>query len=114
VAVQEHLQIESRREGDMVVVGLSGELDLASAPQFESEIESPEVVSSAKLVLDLDNLQFIDSTGLRIIFAAHARSQERGQQFAVTQGSEQVQRLLAITRVSEHLRVVDSPQELLA
>jgi anti-sigma B factor antagonist len=114
VAGQEYLQIESRREGDMIVVGLHGELDLASAPQFESEIDSPEVTSCAKLVLDLDDLQFIDSTGLRNIFSAHARSQERGQQFAVTRGSEQVQRLLAITRVGEHLRVVDSPQEMLA
>jgi anti-anti-sigma factor len=98
----------------MVVVGLRGELDLASAPQFESEIDSPDVISCATLVVDLDDLQFIDSTGLRLIFSAHARAQERGQQFAVTRGSEQVQRLLAITRVGEHLRVVGSPQELLA
>ena len=98
----------------MVVVGLQGELDLASAPQFESEIDSPEVASCATVVVDLDDLQFIDSTGLRLIFSAHARSQERGQQFAVTRGSEQVQRLLAITRVGEHVRIVDSPQEMLA
>jgi len=98
----------------MVVVSLHGELDLASAPQFESELDSPEVASCAKLVLDLDDLQFIDSTGLRTIFSADARLQDRGQQFAVTRGSEQVQRLLAITRVGEHLRVVDSPQEMLA
>jgi anti-sigma B factor antagonist len=114
VAVQQHLQIDSRREGDMVVVVLQGELDLASAPQFESEIDGPEVGSGTTVVVDLDELRFIDSTGLRLIFAASARAQERGQQFAVTRGSEQVQRLLSITRVDEHLRVVDSPQEMLA
>jgi len=98
----------------MVVLGLQGELDLASAPQFESEIENPEVAACATLVVDLDELQFIDSTGLRLIFSASARAQERGQQFAVTRGSEQVQRLLSITRVDEHLRIVDSPREMLA
>ena len=98
----------------MVVLGLQGELDLASAPQFESEIDSPEVASCATVVVDLDDLQFIDSTGLRLIFSASARAKERRQQFAVTRGSEQVQRLLAITRVDEHLRIVDSPQEMLA
>jgi len=113
VALQQHLQIESRREGDVVVVTLRGELDLASSPLFESEIERPEVALCPKLVLDLENLQFIDSTGLRIIFSAHARAEERDQQFAVTRGSEQVQRLLDITRVGQHLRVVSSPQELL-
>ena len=37
---------------------------------------------------------------------------ERGQEFAVTRGSEQVQRLLAITRIGEHLRIIDAPEEL--
>ena len=113
MALQQHLQIESRREGDVVVVTLRGELDLASSPLFESEIDRPEVTACPKLVLDLENLQFIDSTGLRIIFSTHARAQERDQQFAVTRGSEQVQRLLDITQVGQHLRVVSSPQELL-
>jgi len=72
------------------------------------------VRSCAKLLLDLRELQFIDSTGLRTIFSASASARGRGQDFAVTQGSAQVQRLLAITGVGEHLRVVGSPQEMLA
>ena len=92
---------------------LSGELDLASAPLLESEIESVELGDTALVVLDLEDLEFIDSTGLRIILAAHARSQERGQEFAVTRGSQQVQRLLSITRVADHLRIIASPDELL-
>ncbi len=92
---------------------LHGELDLASAPLLQSEIESSEIDHTALVVLDLEDLEFIDSTGLRIILAAHERSQERGQEFAVTPGSQQVQRLLTITRVSEHLRIIASPDELL-
>lgn len=95
----------------MVVVRLDGELDLASVPQLESELERPEVAAAARLVLDLRDLRFIDSTGLRTIFTAHARAQEREQEFAVTRGPEQVQRLLAITRLGEHLRIVDSPEQ---
>lgn len=108
----EHLQIEVRREPDRAVVSLHGELDLASAPLLQSEIESIPSDDGA-LVLDLEGLEFIDSTGLRIILAAHERSRERGQEFAVTRGSQQVQRLLSITRVGEHLRIVESPDELL-
>jgi anti-anti-sigma factor len=112
VAVSEHLSVDLRHEADMVVVRLDGELDLASAPLLESELERPEVVAAATLVLDLRDLKFIDSTGLRTIFTAHARSDEREQEFAVTRGPEQVQRLLAITRLGEHLRIVDSPEEI--
>ena len=96
-----------------MVLSLHGELDLASAPLLQREIESPEIEAAAMVVLDLEALQFIDSTGLRIILSAHDRSRERGQEFAVTPGSQQVQRLLTITRVDEHLRIIASPDEML-
>ena len=95
------------------MLSLAGELDLASAPLLQSEIESPELATTAMVVLDLQELKFLDSTGLRVLLAAHERSRERGQEFAITRGSEQVQRLLSITRVGEHLRTIASPDEML-
>jgi anti-sigma B factor antagonist len=102
-----------RHEQDRVVLRLCGELDLASAQLFQSEFESAEIGAAAMVVLDLEELQFIDSTGLRMILSANERAHARGQEFAITRGSQQVQRLLSITRVGEHLRVMASPDELL-
>jgi anti-sigma B factor antagonist len=112
MATHDQLRIDVRQAQDRVVLCLSGELDLASAPVLESEIESSDVAGATMVVLDLRELRFIDSTGLRVLLAAHERAAERGQEFAVTPGSEQVQRLLSITRVSEHLRIMTSPDEL--
>jgi anti-sigma B factor antagonist len=112
VAVQDHLRVNVRREQDRVVLRLYGELDLASAPLFQREIESAEIGAMPMVVLNLENLEFIDSTGLRIILSAHERSRERGQEFAVTRGSPQVQRLLSITRVGEHLHIIAPPDEI--
>jgi anti-anti-sigma regulatory factor len=50
---------------------------------------------------------------LRVILAAHERSRRQGKELALTPGSEQVQRLFAIAGVSEHLRIIGSPDELL-
>jgi anti-sigma B factor antagonist len=105
--------MDVRQEHDRTVVFLHGELDLASARLFQSEFEGPEIGAAAMVVLDLEGLHFIDSTGLRMILSAHERARERGQVFAITPGSPQVQRLLSITRVGEHLRVIASPDELL-
>jgi len=105
----EHLQVDVRSEPDRLVLRLHGELDLASAPLLQSEIENAEAAETTLVVLDLDDLEFIDSTGLRIILAAHERSQEHGQTLALTRGSQQVQRLMSITRAGEHLRVIESP-----
>lgn len=96
----------------MAVLKLQGELDLASAALLEAEVDRPEVTSAPKLLLDLRDLQFIDSTGLRTLFSAFQRASARGQGFAVTDGSPQVQRLLAITRMGEHMKIVASAQEL--
>jgi anti-sigma B factor antagonist len=111
---EDRLQIEVRHERGRVVLRLRGELDLAHAPLLQAEIERVEVDRATAIVLDLEELRFMDSTGLRAILAARERAQEHGQEFAVTPGSQQVQRLLAITRVGDHLRIMASPDELVA
>ena len=68
---------------------------------------------AAELVLDLRGLEFIDSTGLRAILLQDKRSTERGQTFALVRGPEQVQRLMNMTRVDEHLKIIASPEEIL-
>lgn len=92
---------------------LRGELDLLGAPLLQTKIESAEIEATGIVVLDLQDLQFIDSAGLRVILAAHERSQQHGWELALTPGSEQVQRLFTIAGVSEHLRIILSPDELL-
>jgi anti-sigma B factor antagonist len=113
VGAQEHLRVDAQRERDRVVLRLTGELDLASSPILERALEAAEVTTSPLLVLDLDGLKFVDSTGLRVILLAHESSRGREQEFAITPGSPQVQRLLSITSVTDHLRVIASPDDLL-
>jgi anti-anti-sigma factor len=111
VGAQEHLRVDARRTDERVVLHLTGELDLASSPIFERALEDADVASAPLLVLDLDELKFVDSTGLRVILLAHEGSRARGQEFAITQGSPQVQRLLSITSVAEHMRVLSAPDD---
>jgi anti-anti-sigma factor len=112
VTADKHLRIETRSEQDRVVLALHGELDLVGAPLLQSEVESEVVEAAPLIVLDLEDLQFIDSSGLRVILSTHERARERGQAFALTQGSHQVQRLLSIAGVSGHLQIIASPDEL--
>ena len=110
----EQLRIDTRQESDRVVLSLNGELDMANAPLLQRAIEEPALEGTDTLVLDLQGLTFLDSTGLRIILAAREQCWRRGQEFAVTPGSQQVQRLLSVTGVGEHLRTLASADEVLA
>lgn len=108
----EQLRVDLRKEADRTVVKLDGELDMANAPLLQATIEDPELDTTKTVVLDLQGLTFLDSTGLRIILAAREQCWRRGQEFAVTPGSQQVQRLLSVTGVGEHLRTLDSADEM--
>lgn len=108
MGVKDHLSITVTQEAERAVLMLDGELDMASAPQLQRAVEDPELAGTGLVVLDLHRLEFIDSTGLRIILAARKLCSERDQELAVTQGSQQVERLLSVTGMSEHLRTVSS------
>jgi anti-anti-sigma factor len=96
-----------------VVLELHGELDLLASPELEEAIEGVEARSPAIIVLDLQDLRFIDSAGLRVILAAHERSRQQAWELALTPGSEQVQRLFVIAGIGDHLRIIATPDELL-
>jgi anti-sigma B factor antagonist len=113
MAAEGNLMIGTSREGNRVVVRLDGELDLASVPLLEDALANAPSDDASTIVLDLRGLEFVDSTGLRGILAQEQRSAELGQTFALVRGSEQVQRLLQMTGVDEHLKIISSPEEIL-
>ncbi len=76
MAVGSNLLIDVSRNGDRVVLRLGGELDLASVPLLESEVENAMVDHPATIILDLSALEFIDSTGLRTILSLDKRCTE--------------------------------------
>jgi anti-sigma B factor antagonist len=112
--VQSNFTVEVRDGDRAVVVGVSGELDLASSPALEHELERGAADSAELVIVDLRELEFMDSTGLSVLVRAHQRATERGQRFGVVRGPQQVQRLLSLTGVAERLTLADSPDELLS
>jgi anti-sigma B factor antagonist len=95
-AGQPLLTVESREDGDGLVVALIGEFDLASARLVGEELERAQ--QSYRLVtLDLSQVTFMDSTGLHVVLGADQQLREVGGALTVIPGSPQVQRLLRLT-----------------
>ena len=93
------------------LIELEGELDLAGANALEQELATPEVDSTGAIVLDLRGVNFMDSSGLRVIAVTLQDAQERGRRFALVPGAAQVMRVFDITRMRERLEFVDDPRE---
>ena len=84
-------------------------LDLASAGNLETGLKALESSKPELIVLDLRELEFMDSTGLRTVLAADARARERGARLVVVRPPGEVERVLQVTRMDEHLELVDEP-----
>jgi anti-sigma B factor antagonist len=101
------LDLTTETEGPTVRLALTGELDIAGAARVEQELERIERDAPDTLVLDLRELAFMDSTGLRVIVAADDRAREQERRLVIVRGSDTVQRIIEMTRLDERLEIVD-------
>ena len=92
------LSIDSRRDGDAVIIVLQGELDLASAPDLERELKDAEATSPNRVTIDLSGLGFMDSTGLQALLRARERAGSSSYELTLRRGPHQVQRVFELTR----------------
>lgn len=92
------LTVSKERHGDALVVSIAGELDISNAPQLAAEVDG--VADGSALVLDLTELEFVDSTGLRTLVVA-ARAAPHGCAFVCPEDNAPVQRLIEIFGVAE-------------
>ena len=106
-----NLSLETSVAERVAVVALSGELDLAGAAALEQELARLEAASPDAVVLDLRAVDFMDSSGLRVIAVASQRAAEHGRRLALVPGSDQVMRVFEITRMRERLDFVVDPEE---
>ena len=90
----------SSAEGDVPVVVLRGELDFDEAPTFGRVLEELLSEGERKVVVDLSELTFIDSSGISVLVgAARAAVAEQGT-LVVAAPSPHVQRVFDIVNVS--------------
>jgi anti-anti-sigma factor len=102
---------ESEERGPIAVVTLRGELDLLSTAELEPELERLVDEPGVDVVaLDLRELEFLDSSGLRLIVIAERGLREAGRRLVLVRGPQPVQRVFEITRMTERLEFVDAPE----
>jgi len=83
-----------------VVLVLTGELDLVSAPELDRQVRALGGASHGRLLIDLSGLEFMDSTGLASMIHAQRSAAANGHELSLRRGPDQVQRLLELTGLS--------------
>ena len=84
------------------VIRLHGELDIDAAPDLERALLRSRPAGE-RVVLDLSDLQFMDSTGLRVLLRARAAAEEGRWEIFLRDVPSNIQRLFDMTGVHEAL-----------
>ena len=90
-------------------VTLQGELDLDCAYEFDAALRRLESEHPDAIVVDLRGLAFCDTSGLARLLALRRRARRDGWRLLLVRGSATIQRLLAVTALTEHFELVSDP-----
>ena len=92
------------------VVLVRGELDLATAPDLEAVV-GDRMDAGQEVVVDLRELEFMDSSGLRVLVAAHSRARDGGPGFRLVRPRQdgEVAKILMLSGVDQEFELIDEP-----
>ena len=90
---------------------LRGELDLATAPELE-QLLIERIDASEDVVVDLRGLEFMDSSGIRVLVAAHTRAGRTGTRVLIVrpEPDSAVAKIVEVAGLDRELNILDDPQ----
>ena len=89
-------------------VVLADELDIRSEPQARAALQQA-LTQAPSAVLDLRGLEFIDSSGVKLVLVAQRRAAEQGVAFSVVRGAAHIHRPFSSAGLDDRLPFVDGP-----
>lgn len=99
--------------GHTGVLTVSGETDLFTARHFKRDLDAAMDFVPGDLVLDLSDVDLVDSTALGVLIRAFGRMSDEGRSLVVVVTRRHVLRVFSITGLQATFRIVDSLQEAL-
>ena len=99
------LQVSVRSEGTDLWVEAAGEVDISTSPRWEKTISDGLTTKPGRIYVDMHLVSFIDSSGLAVLVRCHALADSQGCQLIVRAPSRQVDRVLALAGLNQHLTI---------
>jgi len=109
------LEVQTRQtEGGISVVAPTGRLDVAGAPALKDAIEDLTKNGAPKVVIDMEGVSFVDSTGLGSVIAALKRIRNRQGELRLAAPNQQVRVVLELTTLDKVFPYFATLEEALA
>jgi anti-sigma B factor antagonist len=100
-----HVSVEEPSPG-RIVIAVAGEIDVSTAPQLERALA--EAGAEKRVVLDLSECQFIDSSGLRTLLGARSAAESAGGSLALVVADSGLLRVFEVVGLGDVLEIHDT------
>ena len=98
------MQIEKEKQEKMLILKLSGRLETSTAPKLQEVVEK-ELEEVTELRLDMKNLEYVSSAGLRVLLAVSKKMKAKNAVMTVYNVNEEVMEVFKITGFNEILSI---------
>lgn len=109
-----NLEVNQRTVDGTVVVAVSGEVDLATAEALRDALVAAEGEAASGMVLDLQQVGFLDSTGIGELVGVHRRLRKSGRPLALVVPEGPIRKILAITGMDSVLDLYEDESSALS
>ena len=101
------LDVEAIRENNASVIALRGEIDVYTAPLLRQKIVDLVDEGALNIVVDMERVDFLDSTGLSLLINVDRRLRSEGRRLTVVSGTGAPHRILEISGLGSHIEIVE-------
>ena len=108
------LSVTTSRQGDVTVVTVAGEVDVYTAAQLRAALDEEVAAGHVELVVDLDEVTFLDSTGLGVLVGRLKLVRNHSGWLRLVCSNERILRVFRITGLDKVFGIHSSVDEALA
>ena len=89
------LKVDLKKDGELLFVDLQGDLDINSNKEFKEKVNSVQGVK--KIIVNCENLSYIDSTGRGAFISIYKHIKEKGEKLVITGLKPHIKKIFLIT-----------------
>ncbi len=99
------MEINKAISNQNVIITLKGRLDTMTAPQFDDEVKSIDFDEVETVTLNLKDLEYISSSGLRVVLALYKNLKSKGGNLKIVNVSNTIMELFSMTGMADYLDI---------
>ena len=102
------LEVETSKRGDTDVLTLRGEIDVYTAPRLRQAIIDLVEAGAKRIVVDMEAVDFLDSTGLGVLVGGLKRVKIRDGELSIVTGQDKILKIFDITGLNKVFSIHDT------